>query len=377
VCKQPYTRLHTFYHALCTSCGDFNLAKRSQSANLTGRVALVTGGRIRIGFQTALKLLRAGATVVVTTRFPCDAAQRYARESDFDSWRDRLRIHGLDLRHLPALQRFTDELNATQTRLDVLVNNAAQTVRRPPAFYQHLLDGEAEGLAALPPGVRGLLAPASPEDAGAALDLYRRELPLSAALTQLPLLPEDAEHDPQLFPPGEHDADGQQLDRRPRNSWTLLPGEVSSWELVEVHLINALAPFLLLTRLEPLLRAGAAGGEGSYVVNVSATEGQFAVAVKAGTHPHTSMAKASMNMITRACAAGYAAQGIYVNSVDTGWVSLQQTHEGARALEEAGVRPPLDEVDGAARICDPVFTGVNGGDRAHGRFFKDYREAPW
>src|SRR5690348_3962571 len=135
--------VHFFYDQMCPPCAELNFAKRNQTADLRGRVALVTGGRVKIGYQIALKLLQAGARVVVTTRFPQDAARRFASEPDFADFGGRLQIHGLDLRHTPSVERFCAHVVATETRLDYLISNACQTVRRPAAFYAHLLDAPA------------------------------------------------------------------------------------------------------------------------------------------------------------------------------------------------------------------------------------------
>ena len=142
VCKQHYAEIHHFYDQLCPSCGDLNLRKRTETADLFGRTALLTGGRVKIGYQAGLKLLRAGARLVVTTRFPRDAAMRLAREPDFDDWRDRVEVYGLDLRHTPSVEAFCAHLSATHGHLDYIVNNACQTVRRPPEFYRHMLELE-------------------------------------------------------------------------------------------------------------------------------------------------------------------------------------------------------------------------------------------
>src|SRR5215218_4670546 len=117
VCKEQYTTLHHFYDQLCPTCGDFNFAKRTELADLTGRTALLTGGRVKIGYQAGLKLLRAGARLIVTTRFPRDSAARYAVEPDFAEWSDRLEIFGLDLRHTPSVEAFCREFLATHDRL--------------------------------------------------------------------------------------------------------------------------------------------------------------------------------------------------------------------------------------------------------------------
>ena len=106
VCKAEYTKLHHFYDCMCESCGDLNYAKRFQTADLTGQVALMTGSRLKIGYHVTLMLLRAGATVIATTRFPADSAIRFAKEDDFEVWSHRLHIHGLDLRHTPSVELF-------------------------------------------------------------------------------------------------------------------------------------------------------------------------------------------------------------------------------------------------------------------------------
>jgi NAD(P)-dependent dehydrogenase (short-subunit alcohol dehydrogenase family) len=371
VCKQPFSRLHHFYDSLCPDCAELNFAKRSQTTDLTGRVALVTGGRIKIGYQTALKLLRAGASVSITTRFPRDAAGRYVAETDFAEWSDRLQIHALDLRDLSTVDRFGLDLVRRLGRLDVLINNAAQTVRRPPAFYRHLMEQEREPLA-LPPALARVLADGVATVAAPGLAL-RADDRTPALHTQLALLPgdEDFAH----FPAGWFDRDGQQVDLRDTNSWSQELGDVAPLELLEVHAVNCLAPFLLLRRLEPLLFAG--DGEPRHVVNVSAMEGRFSVSSKTGRHPHTNMAKAALNMITRTCAGPYAARGVYVNSADTGWITNEAPQPVSARMDAEGFREPLDAIDGAARVLDPVFVGFSTGGHEYGKFWKDYHPISW
>jgi NAD(P)-dependent dehydrogenase (short-subunit alcohol dehydrogenase family) len=375
-CKQPFTRPHHFYDSLCPACAEHNYARRLASADLTGRVALVTGGRVKIGYQVVLKLLRAGASVIATTRFPHDAAARYAREDDFAAWADRLSIQAIDLRHLPSVERFCAYLGDHHPHLDVLINNAAQTVRRPPAFYRHLIERLPQDLSALPPRARALLGNAfAPRDT-----LLPAENPLlstfwPAFLSQAPLLPGDDRHDPQEFPPGQLDRDRQQIDRRAGNSWSARPDAVATPELLEVHAVNCLAPFLLVTRLEPLLRRSPFADR--YVVNVSAREGMFQMNIANGAHAHTNMAKAALNMLTRTSAEHYAALGIYLTSVDTGWISNESPYPVAQQMSAEGFRLPLDALDGAARVLDPVFTGITTGQPRHGQLYKDYREVPW
>src|SRR5712671_5573259 len=157
VCKKEFSTVHHFYDRLCTTCADENFAKRTELADLSGRVALLTGGRVKIGYQAGIKLLRAGARLIVTTRFPRDSAARYAREHDFGEWSDRLEIYGLDLRHTPSVEAFCKELLETEQRLDFIVNNACQTVRRPADFYEHMRKTETAALSSMPAHVRRLL----------------------------------------------------------------------------------------------------------------------------------------------------------------------------------------------------------------------------
>src|SRR3954466_485673 len=371
VCKQDYTVVHHFYDQLCPACAELNFAKRSELADLRGRVALLTGGRVKIGYQAGLKLLRAGARLIVTTRFPRDSASRYAQEPDFEAWQDRLEIFGLDLRHTPSVEAFCRELLTRQTRLDYIVNNACQTVRRPPDFYAHMMAKETASLSGMPPrvrtlvgayeGLRGDRVVLDPESTLAVPALLADRASGAAGLTHAPemsqvaLLPDESDVRADLFPAGRLDQDLQQIDLRGRNSWRLLLAEVSSVELLEVHLVNAIAPFVLNARLKPLMLR--TPGREKHIVNVSAMEGQFYRNFKTTRHPHTNMAKAALNMMTRTSATDYQSDGIHMNSVDTGWVSDEDpAATAARKTREHGFHPPLDIVDGTARIVDPIIT---------------------
>ena len=388
ICKRDFTRVHVFYDALCPDCARLNWEKRQQTADLSGRYALLTGGRVKIGYQAALKLLRAGAHVIVTTRFPVDATDRFLAEDDSAEWADRLQLHGLDLRHTPSVEAFADHLCATLPRLDFILNNACQTVRRPPGFYAHLMAGERRSLDSMPEERRRLLeswsdlrqsgTPSVAADASlpAQVSESLAGIQRAAELSQIPLAPGDAAAGGDVFPRGEYDVDAQQVDLRKVNSWRLKLAETPTVELLEVQLVNAIAPFVLNGRLKPLFLRVATRDK--HIVNVSAMEGIFYRAYKTDKHPHTNMAKAALNMLTRTSARDYVADGIHMNSVDTGWITDEDPEDIARRkAEELGFCPPLDLIDAAARICDPIFDGFLTGEHQWGHFLKDYQIANW
>uniref|UniRef100_A0A7S4R0B5 Oxidoreductase n=1 Tax=Ditylum brightwellii TaxID=49249 RepID=A0A7S4R0B5_9STRA len=493
VCKIRYRKLHHFYDQLCPNCATLNYTKRHQSANLTNKIAVVTGSRVKIGFRTCLKLLRAGATVIATTRFPNSAALAYRKEEDFNVWKDRLHIFGLDLRDVTGLEAFTRFLKMKygDVGIDILINNACQTIRRPRGYYipmvekekelwckrdgvhvnllggcgefekvrrklwmehsdgsggkQRALEGE-NGSASTPLLQMGMdhastsnnisveeVLEGKDDDAleagatkassdtttltttnesgkkndndqsltttepSSASSFESIGLTHSAAMSQMVIVPEDVGVDPSILPPGTSDINGQQLDLRKTNSWLLKMDEVSTPEVMECMFINAIAPFVLNSRLKPLMMTTPSSEQqrpDRYVINVSAMEGKF-YRYKMPNHPHTNMAKAALNMLTRTSSEDLAKNcRIFMNSVDTGWINDENPLDKASSIAKTNLfQTPIDEIDAAARILDLVFVGVNadhsvkeesaGGDgsterkKDYGKFFKDYKESEW
>ena len=371
ICKERYRQVHAFYHQLCPECAEFNWARRDARTDLTGRRALLTGGRAKIGMYIALRLLRDGAHTTITTRFPTDAVRRFTAMEDSADWLHRLRIVGIDLRDPAQVVALADEV-ASQGPLDVLINNAAQTVRRTPGSYAQLIAAES---AALPPGPlpdvvdlgHGPAQLIGVGDEKHSFDAHN--------LTALALTSGSASLD-KVAAGTAIDAGGLVPDLDAVNSWVQRVDEVDPLELLEVQLCNVTAPFVLVSRLRSSLAASSA--RRTYVVNVSAMEGQFGGRrYKGAGHPHTNMAKAALNMLTRTSAKEMLeTDGILMTSVDTGWITDERPHPTKARLADEGFHAPLDLVDGAARVYDPIVRGEAGEDLS-GVFLKDYRPVPW
>ncbi|WP_104195208.1 SDR family NAD(P)-dependent oxidoreductase [Cryobacterium sp. M25] len=383
ICKQKYTLVDAFYHQLCPACAAMSHEKRDARTDLTGKRALLTGGRAKIGMYIALRLLRDGAHTTITTRFPRDAVRRFSAMPDSADWLHRLRIVGIDLRDPAQVIGLADSVAAAGS-LDILINNAAQTVRRSPGSYSMLVEAEQSPL---PEGVIpeivtfGHISDAHPTALAASVTSH----PILAAaagasgaltaddLTALALAPGSSSL-VRLAAGTAIDAGGLMPDLHSRNSWTANVEDVDPLEMLEVQLCNTTAPFLLVSRLRGSLAASDA--RRTYIVNVSAMEGVFGRGYKGPGHPHTNMAKAALNMLTRTSAKEMLSHGILMTSVDTGWITDERPHPTKIRLAEEGFHAPLDLVDGAARVYDPIVRG-EGGEDLCGVFLKDYKPGAW
>ncbi|MDT5080415.1 MAG: hypothetical protein QOJ80_5052, partial [Mycobacterium sp.] len=382
MCKNHYTLVDAFYHQLCPECAAFSHAKRDARADLTGRKALLTGGRAKIGMYIALRLLRDGAHTTITTRFPNDAVRRFAAMPDSADWLHRLRVVGIDLRDPAQVVALADAV-AGQGPLDILINNAAQTVRRSPGSYAALIEAERTAAPELVDVITfDHVSDAHPAALAGSLAEYQTPHALTSPgsfhscppVTELALTARSAS--PERIAAGTAiDAGGLLPDTASINSWTQRVHEVDAMELLEVQLCNQTAPFILVSRLRPAMAASTARRK--YVVNVSAMEGQFSRPYKGPGHPHTNMAKAALNMLTRTSAAEMLARdGILMTAVDTGWITDERPHPTKMRLADEGFHAPLDLVDGAARVYDPIVRGESGED-VHGCFLKDYSPSNW
>ncbi|MFD9075950.1 SDR family NAD(P)-dependent oxidoreductase [Streptomyces lasiicapitis] len=377
-CKARYVEVDYFYHQLCQECAAENRSRRDASADLTGKRALLTGGRAKIGMYIALRLLRDGAHTTITTRFPKDAIRRFKAMDDSADWLHRLEVVGIDLRDPGQVVGLAEQV-AEQGPLDILINNATQTVRRLPAAYAALVEGESaplpagelpahhvigafnsgavDRLAALPVGVSGLDAQ------------QVAELALVAGHASV-----ERHRDGSAI-----DAGGLMPDVVDSNTWVQTIEQISPVELLETQLCNYTAPFMLISHLRPMMAEAAKKAESgrAYVVNVSAMEGVFGRGYKGAGHPNTNAAKAAMNMVTRTSAQEmFQTDGILMTSVDTGWITDERPHFDKLRLAEEGFHAPLDLVDGAARVYDPVVRGEAGED-LYGVFLKDYKPGKW
>ncbi len=363
ICKEPFQNLHHFYYSLCPTCSEFNFSKRLQRRDLSGKTVLLTGCRIKIGYEIALSLLRCGATLIGTTRFSCDAIKRFSSETDYDEWKDRLHVFSLDLRDLRVVTQFCEFLSTRFSSLFAILNNAAQTIARTAKYTEPLRIGETLDFQSTVPK----LSPCARE-----WNTSAKRPAIPAEVAALLADSTKVESGLQVHDFDRYDSKFEMSDHRSSNSWTQTLAEVSGTEATEVMAINALAPFIINSKLKPLLMAQTDPPTKRFIINVSAMEGQF-YRYKSTAHPHTNMAKAALNMMTRTSGADYAKDGIYMNSVDTGWITDESPVETKIRRGDGFLQCPLDEVDAAARCLDLIYTD----SEEFGKFWKDYKPIPW
>lgn len=323
-------------YGICPECAELNRQMRETLRDMSGRFACVTGGRIKIGYAVCLRLLRQGASVIAVTRYPKTALENYMNEPDYDSFKDRLYIIGFDLMRVDRIGELVGQIEGICGGLDILINNAAQTVKKSADYY-------------------------------AALDTHEKELLLDSGTHLLPMRADEVTLS--VVPEGKLTDYPDYGETPEKNSWVRKPEEISVRELLEVQLINVTAPFLLTNGLRNCLARGNAANR--FVINVSSVEGRFNTKQKLARHVHTNMAKASLNMMTHSIASDFAKDRIYVYSCDPGWVSNQfpAAYKISRDFE-----PYLSFEDGAARVLYPITKNLDEEKiKDSGTFYKDYR----
>lgn len=323
-------------YGICPDCTALNEKMRDLTCDLTGKNAVVTGGRIKIGYAVCLKLLRMGANVVAVTRYPKNALENYAKEPDFEKFRSRLFIIGFDLMRVDRIGELIEQIqNIFNGHLDILINNAAQTVKKSSSYY-------------------------------AELQLKEQSIEDKQDFRQLLSMCTPEEKIFSIMPSNQIVDYGEQSDK---NSWVRRPEEISPQELLEVQLINVTAPFILTNGLRKYLAHGKT--KKSWVINVSSVEGRFNTKQKLARHVHTNMAKASLNMMTHSISSDFVRDGIYVYSCDPGWVSNQFPPAYEISIS---FKPYLTYEDGAMRILYPIIKNFNEEKiKDYGMFYKDYK----
>jgi NAD(P)-dependent dehydrogenase (short-subunit alcohol dehydrogenase family) len=262
-----------------------------------------------------------------------------------------LNIYGLDLRDLKEIDVFISHFKSQYDHLEILINNAAQTIRYPDNYYAPLIAKEVKLLnefhheSIVPNSTAGVS------------ELKRLDTNAVPTLTEMPLT---------RF--------GQPIDDRDKTSWNSKLEEVSLMELLEVNLINQIAPYHLIKAFKPLMTQSQF--EKRHIINVTSSEGIFSYANKTVYHPHTNMTKASLNMMTRTSAKDFAKENIYMNSVDVGWISTGAKEALRKKQFDRAYVPPLDSVDGASRIMDPIYK-VMKGEMIQGELLKNYMRHEW
>ena len=421
ICKQKLglDNINNFYGSLCKKCGDYNYSFREMKLDFTGRIAIVTGGRIKIGYFIVKKLLSYGCKVITTSRFPKDTLFKYKADPDYDLWKDNLIIYPIDFRIIQSTMKFVEYIKKNFAHVDFLINNAAQTVRRTTEYYEYLMPVEVKKLPKEDNkkiinndylNIQNQLSENFEKEKSKSfestdfnivkIDLQKESkkkqiinslkslinesnkndndtyIPLSVIASQIKIMEEKEQ--PKICIMG---GEGQPYDfAEGKNSWNFELDEIPLEEFIEVQIINAWTPYYLCAKLKPLMMKSPFPDK--YIVNVTAVEGIFNH-FKRSTHVHTNMAKAALNMLTRTCGKYLEKCGIYMTCVDTGWVShmnemnkiIDNEEKDKSEYEMATV--PLDELDGAMRVLHPIIEGIKNKKYFSGILLKDYVKSKW
>ena len=400
ICKERLVleNIHKFYGNLCKKCGEYNYSFRTMKLDFSGRIAIVTGGRVKIGYYIATKLLSYGAKVLITSRFPKDTLFKYQQDPDYEKWKNNLVIYPIDFRIFESTIKFVDFINENFPHVDILINNAAQTIRRTTSYYRYLLPTETKDLnpedekkvikndyinlqKQLKEGEKSKNTKKEIENSLISLvnnknPEYKEILPLSVIASQIRIMEEKEQ--PHVTVMG---GDGQPYDfSGGKNSWNFEFDEIPFQEFTEVQIINAWTPYYLCVKLKQLMMQSPFPDK--YIVNVTSVEGIFNH-FKRSSHVHTNMAKAALNMFTRTCGSYLKDIGIYMTCVDTGWVSPMNEMNSLldknkkKSYESEFVNIPLDELDGAMRVLHPIIEGIKNKNYLFGILLKDYIKSPW
>jgi NAD(P)-dependent dehydrogenase (short-subunit alcohol dehydrogenase family) len=366
--------------------------------DFSGRIAIVTGGRVKIGYYIATKLLSYGAKVLITSRFPKDTLFKYQQDPEYEKWKNNLVIYPIDFRIFESTIKFVKFINENFPHVDILVNNAAQTIRRTASYYKYLLPTETKELnpedekkvikndyinlqKQLKEGEKSKNSKKEIENSLISLvnnnnPDYKEILPLSVIASQIRIMEEKEQ--PHVTVMG---GDGQPYDfSGGKNSWNFEFDEIPFQEFTEVQVINTWTPYYLCVKLKPLMMQSPF--QDKYIVNVTSVEGIFNH-FKRSSHVHTNMAKAALNMFTRTCGSYLKDIGIYMTCVDTGWVSPMNEMNSLldknkkNSYENEFVNVPLDELDGAMRVLHPIIEGIKNKNYLYGILLKDYVKSPW
>jgi NAD(P)-dependent dehydrogenase (short-subunit alcohol dehydrogenase family) len=366
ICRYSLTSAHRLYPSLCNPCGEFNIAESSlslpENLDLKGKTAVVTGGRINLGYHTALRLLRCGASVVVSTRYPLDAEMRYLKEPDSEVWRERLRVVGADFRAANDVFALVEAIKQClrtwgTDKLDILINNAAQTLTDPIEKESAAIRREQQLLG---------------ESFGGQLIASSTYMPRIRGAGQFKTHREALEA-------GSNGGDGTEVSttvvEAKKSSWTQKVHEIPYEDVISAYSVNSFVPLILLRELLPIMRRLQGGtGPAGHIINVSSREAlpehKPEHSAKAGHHVHTNMSKAALHMLTETEAGeAWTRYRVAVNSVDPGYMSADPMWMEKLGLGEGTC--PIGWEDGAGRVLW-VVAKAEMGVVIRGRFLKHF-----